>query len=206
MTPGEYKIRPYVSPGHHDGLIWCISPLGEILVIARKGKAKPMNENPHGEETAPSRSAKKRAAKGVEDLAMRLADLAQADFRRLPLQGDLRRELEAARAIRAHGARKRQIKHLAGLLRRDEENQAAVEEFLTEVDSGHRRDAEHFHLLEELRERLCDPVRREAALEEIRQSMPGPDFEKVRRLAEAAQGGTDKRAFRELFRILKGGL
>jgi ribosome-associated protein len=162
-----------------------------------------MNDIFNEKETSLSRSAKKRAAKSVEDLAARLADLAAADFRRLPLDGELRRELEAARSIKAHGARKRQIKHLAGLLRRDDENREAAEGFLADLDLGRHQDAEHFHLLEELRERLCDPLRREAAMEEVRQSLPDLDLAKVRRLAEAAQSRTDKRAFRELFRLLK---
>jgi ribosome-associated protein len=165
-----------------------------------------MNDNLHEDERAPSRSAKKRAAKSVEDLAVRLAELGGADFKRLPLDGELRRELEAVRSIKAHGAHKRQIKHLAGLLRRNDENRETAEEYLAALDLGHHHDAERFHLLEELRERLCDPVRSEAALEEIRLTLPDLDDAKVRRLAEMVQRNSDKQAFRELFRMLKGSL
>ncbi|MEZ4600697.1 MAG: ribosome biogenesis factor YjgA [Syntrophotaleaceae bacterium] len=162
-----------------------------------------MNDNHHGEKAAPSRSARKRAARSVEDLAVRLTELAAADFRRLPVEGDVRRELEAARSIKAHGARKRQIKHLAGLLRRDEETREALEGFVSELDQGRFRDAARFHFLEELRERLCDPNQREDAMEEVRSVLPDLEEVRVRRLAEAAAGGADKRAFRELFRVLK---
>jgi ribosome-associated protein len=160
-----------------------------------------MNDYPQQEQ--PSRSARKRAAKAVEELAERLVNLADADFRRLPLAGEIRRELEEARRIKTHGARKRQLKHLAGLLRRDDESREKAEGFLTLLDLGRHRDSERFHQLEELRERLCDPVSREAALAEADSTLPGIDLAKVRRLAEAAQGGTDKRAFRELFRLLR---
>ncbi len=160
-----------------------------------------MDDYPQQEQ--PSRSAKKRAAKAVEELAERLMNLADADFRRLPLSGEIRRELEEARRIKAHSARKRQLKHLAGLLRRDDESRQEVEGFLILLDLGRHQDAEHFHRLEELREQLCDPDRREAALAEADRTLSGLDLAKVRRLAEAAQGGTDKRAFRELFRLLR---
>jgi ribosome-associated protein len=157
----------------------------------------------HPQQEQPSRSAKKRAAKAVEELAERLMNLADADFRRLPLAGEIRREIEEARRIKAHSARKRQLKHLAGLLRRDDESRQEAEGFLALLDLGRHQDAERFHQLEELRERLCDPESREAALAETERNFPGMDLARVRRLAEAAQGGTDKRAFRELFRLLR---
>ncbi len=160
-----------------------------------------MDDNPQQEQ--PSRSAKKRAARAVENLAERLINLGEADFRRLPLTGEIRREMEEARRIKAHSARKRQLKHLAGLLRHDEESRQEAEGFLTLLDLGRHQDAERFHQLEELRERLCDPESREAALAEAERSCPGIDLAKVRRLAEAAQGDNDKRAFRELFRLLR---
>jgi ribosome-associated protein len=160
-----------------------------------------MNDYPQQEQ--PSRSARKRAAKAVEELAERLVNLADADSRRLPLAGEIRRELEEARRIKTHGARKRQLKHLAGMLRRDDESREEAEGFLTLLDLGRHRDSERFHELEVLRERLCDPESREAALAEAESSCPGIDLAKIKRLAEAAQGGTDKRAFRELFRLLR---
>lgn len=160
-----------------------------------------MDDFPQQEK--PSRSAKKRAARAVEGLAERLMNLADADFRRLPLAGEIRRELEEARRIKAHSARRRQLKHLAGLLRRDDESRQKAEGFLTLLDLGRHRDAERFHQLEELRERLCASESREAALAEAERTLPGIDLARVRRLAEAAQGGADKRVFRELFRLLR---
>lgn len=164
-----------------------------------------MNDDTRQEQGTVSKSAKKRAAKTVEDLAVRLVELGGADYRRLPLEGDIARELKEARSITAHGARKRQIKHLAGLLRKDPESLEMAEEFVTGIEQGHHQDAELFHFLEELRERICDPERRDAAMEEVRQTLPAVDEAKVRRLAESAQLHDDKRAFRELFKVLKAG-
>jgi len=154
-------------------------------------------------EQPPSRSAKKRAAKAVEDMAADLVAMGDADFRRLPLTGEIRDAIDETRRIKPHGARKRQLKHLAGLFRRDEESQQQAEAFLADLQLGRQKSAADFHYLEELRERLCDPERCDAALEEVRQKMPGADTGKIVRLAESARLHRDKRAFRELFRLLK---
>lgn len=154
-------------------------------------------------EQQPSRSAKKRAAKAVEDMAGRLVALGDADFRRLPLNGEIREAIDEARRINSHGARKRQLKHLAGLLRRDEDSYQQAEDFLEDLQLGRRKAAADFHYLEALRERLCDPEQREGALDEVRQKMSRIDTDKLRRLAESARQHKDKRAFRELFRMLK---
>lgn len=151
----------------------------------------------------PSRTAKKRAAKAVEELAATLLNMADADYRRLPLSGEIARGLAQGRTIKAHGARKRQLKHLAGLLRRDEESREAAESFVAELDQSRRQNTADFHHLETLRDGLCDPARSAEALAEIEQTMPGVDAGKIRRLAESVQHSADKRAFREIFRLLR---
>lgn len=151
----------------------------------------------------PSRTAKKRAAKAVEELAATLLNMADADYRRLPLSGEIARELAQGRTIKAHGARKRQLKHLAGLLRRDEESREAAESFVAELDQSRRQNTADFHHLETLRDGLCDPARSAEALAEIEQTMPEVDAGKIRRLAESVQHSADKRAFREIFRLLR---
>ncbi|ABA90304.1 protein of unknown function DUF615 [Syntrophotalea carbinolica DSM 2380] len=155
------------------------------------------------QERQPSRSAKKRAAKAVEDMAAHLVELGDADFRRLPLTGEILQAIEETRRIKAFGARKRQLKHLAGMFRRDEDSVQVAEAFLADIQHGRQQAAADFHQLEALRERLCDPEGFDAALEEIRRKMPAADLGKIRRLAESARLHKDKRAFRELFRLLK---
>jgi ribosome-associated protein len=68
----------------------------------------------------PSCSAKKRAAKAVEDLAWQLLKLPEAELKRLPVSEEIRGELKRARKAKRHGARKRQTKHLAKAPRRGE--------------------------------------------------------------------------------------
>ncbi len=161
-----------------------------------------MNDD-FSDQLPPSRSAKKRAAKAVEELAAALVTMAEADYRRLPLQGEIARQLEQGRSIKAHSARKRQLKHLAGLLRRDDDSREAAESFIAELDQGHRKDTADFHRLEALRDGLCDPSRSAESLQEIEQTLPGVDTGKIRRLAESVQHSADKRAFREIFRMLR---
>jgi ribosome-associated protein len=161
-----------------------------------------MNDD-YNDQRPPSRSAKKRAAKAIEELAATLITMAEADYRRLPLNGVIAEELEQARAIKSHGARKRQLKHLAGLLREDDENREQIESFMADLERGHRQNTAGFHRMEELREGLCDPGRCAETLEEIERTLIGVDTAKIHRLAKSVQNSADKRAFREIFRMLR---
>lgn len=154
-------------------------------------------------EEKPSRSARKRSAQAVEELARALVELPAAALERLPAGAEVRRELEQARAIRAHGARDRQIRHLASVLRRDEEETAVLRAFVAGEDEGRYREQAAFHRLEELRERLCDPKRFPQALTEAASLWPTLDTAAVGRLARACHGSEDRRAFREIFRLLR---
>lgn len=151
----------------------------------------------------PSKSAKKRAAKEVEELAKQLAEVSDAAFGKLPLAGDLREEVRLARATKAHGARKRQIQHLAAVLRRREEDAEALRAHLDSLNQVHYQDQKRFHLLEEWRDRICDPDSCEQALEEVRRIFPSADVGALARLAKAVQLSSDKRASREIFRLLR---
>lgn len=157
------------------------------------------------EWAGPSRSAKKRAAQEVELLAHELAEMAEADWRRLPASEELRAEIRQARETGGHSSRKRQIKHLAGVLRRDEEATAALRDFLDGQHARQLADKKTFHLLEELRDRLCDPVLCPAALQEVAQCCPSVDPGEISRLARAAHESNDRRAYREIFRRLREG-
>ncbi len=151
----------------------------------------------------PSRSALKRAAKAVEELAERLAGLSAQQLSRLSPPEEVAAELRVVAKAAGHGARKRQIKHLAGLLRRDDEWTDRLREFLDGSDIRHYREQELFHRLETLRDRLCGPETFSAALEETESLFPAIDREQISRLAAAVQAGGDKHAFREIFQLLR---
>ena len=149
------------------------------------------------------RSAKKREAKAVEQLAQRLADLSDAELTKLPQDPELTKEIELARNTRGHGSRKRQIKHLAGLLRGHDEQREAIETALDGQAVIQRQETLAFHHLEELRDRLCVEKTFADALAEVRTSYPNLDDGKLARLARSVHEFSDKKAAREIFRRLR---
>jgi ribosome-associated protein len=153
--------------------------------------------------TGPSKSARKRAAKAVEELAVNLVQLGKAQFSRLDLPEEIRKELELARNTKGHGSRKRQIKHLAGLLRKSEELVEELNAYLEGCSHQQYEDKKRFHRLEELRDGLCDPSRFEEALCQTRELFPTLDTSTLTHLAHSVHAGNDRRAFREIFRLLK---
>jgi len=162
-----------------------------------------MTDLEENQQRPPSRSARKRAAQAVEELAHKLSELPPATFAALPLTPHLRKEAEAVRAIRSHGARKRQVKHLAGLLREEPEQQEEVLAFLGGVSERQLQKQQEFHLLEALRDRLCHEEDLAAAVEECVRRFPSLDERRTRQLAQSARTHGDKQAARALFRLLR---
>ncbi len=149
------------------------------------------------------RSIKKRAAKAVEELAQRLADLSDAELAKLPKDPDLTREVELARNTRGGSSRKRQIKHLAGFLRANDELREELEAALDGQAVSQRQETLAFQHLEKLRDRLCVKATFESALAEVRITYPQLDDAKLARLAGSVHDHNDKRAAREIFRHLR---
>lgn len=161
------------------------------------------NDETENLHEGPSRSAQKRDAKAVEQLAQRLAELSDAELARLPKTPELTKEIELARNTRGHGSRKRQIKHLAGLLRGNDDQREAIGTALDGHAVSQRQETMAFHHLEELRDRLCTAATFEAALAEVRTTYPHVEPGKLARLAGSVHDHNDKRAAREIFRYLR---
>lgn len=151
------------------------------------------------------RSAKKRAAKAVEELAARLVELPEPELATLPLAAEVRKELDLARSTRGHSSRRRQLKHFAAVLRREEEQREAIEAFFDGFEVTQARSRASFHQLEDLRDRLCDPTTCDAALTEVGAELPTVDVKKLANLARAVHASGDKKAAREIFRRLRQG-
>ncbi len=162
-----------------------------------------MVEKSNDEREGASRGEKKRAARAVEALAVRMVESSAALCKQLPLSEELRVDLDQARRIKARGARKRQIKHLAGLLRRDEESAMAIQAALDAEGRSDRTQQEYFHHLEEFRDALCDEGSFAGAIEKAVEEMPGLDRQTITRLASRFHQTGDKRASREIFRRLR---
>lgn len=162
-----------------------------------------MVEDSHYEEEGRGRSKKKKAALAVEALAVRMVASSDAVCKSLPLTDELREDLDKARKITARTARKRQLKHLASLMRRDEEAVAAIESALDSFGRSSRAERDFFHQIEEIRDALCDSDQFDEAIEKAAGEFPDLDRQKFTRLARRFHETGDKRASREIFRKLR---
>ena len=151
----------------------------------------------------PSRSARKRDAKEIEHLVVMLVDLHEAQFSRLPLSEALRDELAAARTTKGRGARKRQLKYAAGLLRKDDDLATQLRAFIAGEHQSQYERARQQHQLERLREQLCAAASRSAAVAQVRQRYPVADIAALQRLLAAYGGAEDKKNYRLIFRWLR---
>ncbi|PLX95539.1 MAG: hypothetical protein C0620_04185 [Desulfuromonas sp.] len=150
-----------------------------------------------------SRSARKRAAKDVEQLAHDLAEVAPAQLPLLPISAELADALELVRQTRGHGSRKRQLKFFAGLLRKDPDQCEELRAFLSGEHQNQRDENRRTHQLEQLRERLCDSAQRSAALREAQELLPQLDPFALEKMLNGYRGSADKRTYRQVFRLLR---
>ncbi len=162
-----------------------------------------MTEELEQEWSGPSRSAKKRAAKEVETIALQLVELSENAWNKLSAPDELREEIELARQTQGHSSRKRQMKHLAGVLRKHEEETEKIREVLDGLHQVQLQEKKDFHFLEDLRDRICDREQSAAALDEAATAFPGIDRAGLARLARSVHASGDRKASREIFRRLK---
>jgi ribosome-associated protein len=151
----------------------------------------------------PSRSQKKRAVEVYEVLARELVEMTGPQYAQLDVPGELQDEIALARRTRSPGARKRQTKYLAGVLRQSDDETQSLIAALQRQRVSHRTEQVLFHGLEALRDRICDAERMEAALREAGDQWPALDVDKLASLAKQVQDWGDRRARREIFRRLR---
>jgi len=159
-----------------------------------------------GEYFSPSRSAQRRQALEVLELAEKLASLTPSQLARLPIPEDLLPHLEQTRRITAHIARKRQLAYLAKQMRReDDATLEAIRDALDEDGAAARREVAAMHRTEAWRERLL--AEGDTALAALLAEYPGADRQRLRQLVRNANEEKARnkppRAFRELFRELR---
>lgn len=156
------------------------------------------------EENLPlSKTKKKKLAKDIELLAYALVDMPQAQFKKLEMAEDLAAEVIEARNTLGRGSHKRQVKHLAGILRQSEKQVLALMAAIEDVDQVKRSEKRQFHKLEELRDRLCEEATFAAAFDEMVALWPQIDRGVISRLSKSVHNSRDKRAYREIFKRLR---
>lgn len=158
-------------------------------------------------DTRPSRSARRREALDVLAFARQLAELPPARLAKLTLPDDVREELATLERTPSHIAHKRQLAHLAKVMRAyDDADFATARAALANDRASGAREAAALHHVEALRETLLGDAG-DAALTAFIASHPNVDAQPLRAVIRNARRERDAdkppRAQRELFRLLR---
>ena len=130
-----------------------------------------------------SKSRSKRDALALTELGAKLAHLSDAQRARLPLSDAVAQAVAEARRIASFGARKRQIKFIGQLLRREEA--APLIDALESLEQEGRREAERERRAARRRDQLLENGA--PALESLFRDFPRLDRQHVRQLIRNAQ-------------------
>jgi ribosome-associated protein len=155
------------------------------------------------EEIPLSKTKMKQLAKEIEQMAAQMTEMGESQFAKLDLPEDIREETVIARDTVGRGSHKRQVKHLAGLLRKHNEVVVRLQQQLGNLDQVAHSEKRQFHQLEDLRDRLCQVDQFQDAFDAVIALFPELDRNSVRRLACSVQQHNDKRASREIFKRLR---
>lgn len=164
-----------------------------------------------------SRSEQKRQHKQIEDAARELAALSPHELKRLPGSDELKSEIAALRTTKG-GARKRQIKYIAKIMKREPHDE--ILQFLQQ-EKGSRIEENRFsHEIEKLRDNVItealeayDESRRcqepwdinyeSRMIRQVVETYPLIDELEVRRSAHQYARTRNKVHYRELYRLIK---
>ena len=163
-----------------------------------------MNESSTENDTLEiSKSQRKRDAHELLDLAKKLISMPESRLKRMPMDDDLREEIEFARSIRAHGARKRQLMTVGKMLRKRDTEELI--DAVNGIDQKNRRVNARFHHIEAWRDRLVEG--NDQDLSEFLEQSPDINVQTLRQLIRNAKKeaklGKPPAASRKLFKLLR---
>ncbi len=163
-----------------------------------------MNESSTENDTLEiSKSQRKRDAHELLDLAKKLIAMPESRLKRMPMDDDLREEVEFARRIRAHGARKRQLMTVGKMLRKRDTDELA--DTVNGIDQKNRKVNARFHHIEAWKNRLVEG--NDQGLSELLDQSPGINVQTLRQLIRNAKKevklGKPPAASRKLFKLLR---
>jgi len=148
-----------------------------------------------------SKTQKKQEAIMVAKLAQELLTLSPSLLDEAPCDTEILTEIKKTQKIKQFGARRRQVKYLAKLLR--ETGIEPLLDYMERVKNSKLKQNEIFHRLEELRDRIIHEDEEEQALQEAKKEFPDLDSELVQNLARKYRLTRNQRFLREIFRQLK---
>jgi ribosome-associated protein len=115
----------------------------------------------------------------------------------------MRTALEEAHRIKSHNALRRHCRRLGKLLR--DEELAAIQQVVDEIDGTHQAGVDRFHALERWRERLIDGGSDDFGA--FLEAYPNADRQHLRQLIQAVQRERAREqppaAYRKLFKYLR---
>lgn len=156
------------------------------------------------EDDGKSKSQLKRESSAIQRLGEELVEMNPAEVAKLPLPENLLAAIEAARHIRHHSARRRQLQYIGKLMRNIDSDpiRAALDAKALEQ----RQQTAHFHRIESWRDRLIEDG--DEALADFLDAHPAADRSRLRQLLRNAQSERTKqplgnKASRALFRYLR---
>lgn len=162
----------------------------------------------------------KRVFKRIEEAAAVLAELSNSDLREFPGSAEVREEIIACRGLKG-GARKRQIKYLAKVMRQEPLDD--IYTFLTERKGSNILEKEAFHEAERLRDAMIneamddhqqslqmqipwEPVWESELIERTVSEYSGLTANELRKSVYQFVRTRNKVHYRELFRMLKAAI
>lgn len=165
---------------------------------------KPNHTEPVGDESLEvSKSQRKRDANVLLDLAKQLISMPETRLKRLPMDQDLRDEVDFARSIRPHGARKRQLMTVGKMLRK-RDTEALLDEVIN-FDEKNRQQTARQHHVEAWRDKLIAGGDQE--LSELLEKNQGANVQILRQLIrnakKEAQLNKPPASARKLFKVLR---
>lgn len=163
-----------------------------------------MNESSNEIETLEiSKSQRKRDAHELLDLAKQLISMPDARLKGLPLDSDLREEVDFGRSIRARGARKRQLMTIGKMLRQRDTDELV--DAVNNVNQKNRQVSARFHHIEAWRNKLIEGGDQDLA--ELLEQTPAINVQTLRQLIRNAKKEAKLEkpptAARKLFKLLR---
>lgn len=156
-----------------------------------------------GYAVRPNKTQLKREAEAQLELGRRLAELDSATLQQLELPAELLKAIGEVKAIRAHSARKRQLKLIGKILRGMDTEE--LDQWFEERDSAHRGEINAFHEVERWRDRLISDG--SDAMSEFLSIHTDCDRQKLNQLVRSAlkEASMQKppKSARQLFKYLK---
>jgi len=156
-----------------------------------------------GYAVRPNKTELKREAETLVELGKRLTELDNAVLQQFDLPDELMHAIDEAKAIRSHGAKKRQFK-LIGKILRGMETDELLQWFETQ-DHTRRGEVNAFHEVERWRDRLI--AGGAGAMSEFLSLYPDTDRQRLNQLVRGAvrEASMEKppKSARQLFKYLK---